>query len=201
MEIKRMDDQMPFLLRYENVAWYEDGAVRILDRRIFPTKREFVTCTEYAQVAQAIADMVTQSAGPYTAVGMGMALAAYQAKDKPAEEQKAFLQKAAKDLANARPTTANRYAKVTGACLEKQIEAIDRGESAIDAAVDVTIASLNRRYGTMQLVGDRLEELIRQIDSRNPKDIANQILAAAIRQKEGHICDDMTVLVGAVHAK
>ena len=160
MEIKRMDDQMPFLLRYENVAWYEDGAVRILDRRIFPTKREFVTCTEYAQVAQAIADMVTQSAGPYTAVGMGMALAAYQAKDKPAEEQKAFLQKAAKDLANARPTTANRYAKVTGACLEKQIEAIDRGESAIDAAVDVTIASLNRRYGTMQLVGDRLEELI-----------------------------------------
>ena len=32
----RMDDNMPFLLRYENVAWYDSGKVRILDRRVFP---------------------------------------------------------------------------------------------------------------------------------------------------------------------
>ena len=32
----RMDEGMPFLLRYENVAWYERGRVRILDRRVFP---------------------------------------------------------------------------------------------------------------------------------------------------------------------
>ena len=32
----RMDDNMPFLLRYENVAWYDSGKVRILDRRAFP---------------------------------------------------------------------------------------------------------------------------------------------------------------------
>ena len=30
--MKRADEGMGFLLRYENVAWYEDGAVRILDR-------------------------------------------------------------------------------------------------------------------------------------------------------------------------
>ena len=77
----RMDENMPFLLQYENVAWYENGKVRILDRRIFPEVR-FVECTDYHEVAQAITDMVTQSAGPYTAVGMGMALAAWQVKDK-----------------------------------------------------------------------------------------------------------------------
>lgn len=179
--MERMDQGMPFLLQYENVAWYEDGAVRILDRREFPTKKTFVTCTEYTQVAQAIVDMVTQSAGPYTAVGMGMALAAYQVKDKPAEEQKAFLKQAASDLANCRPTTANRYAKVTGQCLEKQLEAIDRGESAIEAAKEVTVASLNRRYSTMQLVGDELIKLIPEGGSILTQCFGETIIGTLIR--------------------
>ena len=61
----RMDENMPFLLQYENVAWYENGKVRILDRRIYPTEVRFVECATYQEVVQAIADMVTQSAGPY----------------------------------------------------------------------------------------------------------------------------------------
>ena len=60
----RMDEGMPFLLKYENVAWFDAGKVRILDRRIFPTEVRFVECATYQEVAQAIADMVTQSAGP-----------------------------------------------------------------------------------------------------------------------------------------
>ena len=36
--MERMDQNMPFLLKYENVAWYENGRVRILDRRVFPTE-------------------------------------------------------------------------------------------------------------------------------------------------------------------
>jgi methylthioribose-1-phosphate isomerase len=39
--------------------------------------------------------MVTQSAGPYTAAGMGMALAAFEAREKNMEEQLEFLEKAA----------------------------------------------------------------------------------------------------------
>ena len=54
---------MPTLLQYENVAWYEKGKVRILDRRIYPTRLEFVECETHQAVAQAITDMVTQSAG------------------------------------------------------------------------------------------------------------------------------------------
>lgn len=99
----RMDENMPFLLQYENVAWYENGKVRILDRRIYPTEVRFVECVTYQEVVQAIADMVTQSAGPYTAVGMGMALAAWQVRDKGAAEQDAFLQQAAYDLATPAP--------------------------------------------------------------------------------------------------
>lgn len=60
--MERMDAGMPFLLKYENVAWYENGKVRILDRRIFPEVR-FVECSNYQEVVKAIADMVTQERG------------------------------------------------------------------------------------------------------------------------------------------
>ena len=43
--MRRADEQMGFLLRYENVAWYEDGKVKILDRRIYPVKTEYVICS------------------------------------------------------------------------------------------------------------------------------------------------------------
>lgn len=116
--MERMDEDMPFLLQYEHVAWYEDGRVRILDRRVYPTEVRFVECATYHDVVQAIADMVTQSAGPYTAVGMGMALAAYEVRGKGKTEQTAYLRQAAYDLAHARPTTANRYGLITEHCAQ-----------------------------------------------------------------------------------
>ena len=156
----RMDENMPFLLQYENVAWYDNGKVRILDRRIYPTEVRFVECTTYQEVVKAIADMVTQSAGPYTAVGMGMALAAWQVRDKGAAEQNAFLKQAAYDLAHARPTTANRYGQITYRCAEVAQAALEAGKDPIEAIVENTVESLNRRYSTMQIVGDHLAELI-----------------------------------------
>lgn len=156
----RMDEGMPFLLKYENVAWYEEGRVRILDRRVFPTEVRFAECETYREVAQAIADMVTQSAGPYTAVGMGMALAAFQVRGETKEKQLAFLRQAAYDLAHARPTTANRYGQITYRAAELAEKALDEGRDPIEAIVDSTVESLNRRYSTMQIVGDALCALI-----------------------------------------
>ncbi|MBE5808751.1 MAG: S-methyl-5-thioribose-1-phosphate isomerase, partial [Clostridiales bacterium] len=72
--MERQDKGLAFMLRYENVAWYDSGEVRILDRRVYPSRVEFVKCATHREVAQAITDMVTQSAGPYTAAAMGMAL-------------------------------------------------------------------------------------------------------------------------------
>lgn len=158
--MKRMDEGMPFLLQYEHVAWYEDGKVRILDRRVYPKEVRFEVCETYRQVVRAIADMVTQSAGPYTAVGMGMALAAHQVRDKGRTEQLAFLRQAAQELAHARPTTANRYGKITFRCADVAEAALEAGRDPVAAIVADTLDSLNRRYSTMQLVGDRLEALI-----------------------------------------
>ena len=89
----REDKDLAFMLQYENVAWYENGLVRILDRRVYPTRIEFVNCHSYIDVAQAIADMVTQSAGPYTAASMGMALAAYECRDMVMDKKISFLKK------------------------------------------------------------------------------------------------------------
>ena len=158
--MERCDNDMPFLLKYENVAWYENGRVRILDRREYPTKVSFVECTDYHEVIQAIRDMVTQSTGPYTAVGMGMALAAWQVRDKGRVEQETFLRQAAVDLANSRPTAAHRYGKVTGHCLDKALKALEEGKDPVQACFDRTVESLNRRYSTMQVVGNHLCEII-----------------------------------------
>ena len=51
-------------------------------------------CHGHKEVAQAIADMVTQSAGPYVAAAMGMALAAYETKDMSPDQAVPFLERA-----------------------------------------------------------------------------------------------------------
>ena len=42
--MERADKGLAFMLQYENVAWYDSGEVRILDRRVYPTRVEFVVC-------------------------------------------------------------------------------------------------------------------------------------------------------------
>lgn len=158
--MKRMDYDLPFMLRYENVAWYEDGKVKILDRRIYPRKVEFVECKTYKEVVKAIKDMVTQSAGPYTAAGMGMALACYEASDLEDERKISFIENASKEIANARPTTANRMAKVTSDSLNVAKKAIENGEDPAEAIKINTIDSLNRRYATVEKIAYNLCELI-----------------------------------------
>ena len=154
--MKRYDEGLAFMLKYENVSWYEDGKVRILDRRIYPTKVEFVTCSNHQEVAQAIADMVTQSAGPYTAAGMGMALAAYECRDLGKEEMRAYLEKEAYTLSYARPTTANRMVLTTNGCLEAARKAMEEDRPVDEAIFMRTIESLNRRYSTIEVVAEHL---------------------------------------------
>ena len=97
--MERQDKGLAFMLQYENVAWYDNGEVRILDRRVYPRKVEFVTCRTYEEVVQALRDMVTQSTGPFTAAAMAMALAAYQCRDRNAAQQLEYLEHAADVIA------------------------------------------------------------------------------------------------------
>lgn len=158
--MKRQDYDMPFMLRYENVAWYEDGEVRILDRRVYPKEIRFEICRTHKEVARAIKDMVTQSAGPYTAAGMGMALAAYEARDLKGEDLLNFLEDAAETISTARPTTSTRLKKVTRGSIEAAKKAMESGEDLVEALFQESINSLNRRYSAMNEVAKYLCDLI-----------------------------------------
>ena len=127
----RQDHDLGFLLRYENIAWFEKGLVRILDRRVYPTEIIFLECRTVDQVADAITGMVTQSAGPYTAAGMGMALAASQVKGQGKEKQLQALRQAAERLSTARPTTVSRMRRVTSGALIAAEKAQAQGESDV----------------------------------------------------------------------
>lgn len=112
---KREDEGTGWLLQYENVAWfYEDeGVVRILDRRIYPQKEEFVNCLCVEDVAKAIKDMATQSGGQFAAGLEGMVLASKQFSNLPKAEYLSKMQDACLMLTNARITTKDEMAKFT----------------------------------------------------------------------------------------
>lgn len=144
MDRKREDHDLAFLLRYENVAWYEDGAVRILDRRVYPMEERFVVCHTHEEVAQAIADMVTQSAGPYYAAAHGMALAAWECRESA--DPMTFLRGAAFRLSHARPTTASRMEAITGEALSRASAALSAGQDAAEALREYAVELMERRY-------------------------------------------------------
>ena len=78
MNATEINLMLPWLLRRENVAVYQDGKVIIGDRRKFPFEKVFVSCASVEEVAKAIEDMVTQGGGHSIAAMYGMALAARQ---------------------------------------------------------------------------------------------------------------------------
>lgn len=157
--MKRWDEGLAFMLRFENVAWYEDGMVRILDRRVYPREVKFVECRSHREVAQAITDMVTQSAGPYTAAGMGMALAAKECQHMSYKEQKVYLKNAASRIANARPTTKNRMEQIVTRSLAVAFQALEEGKRLDEAVFKDSLASLNRRYEMMSQVAENLVDM------------------------------------------
>ncbi len=149
----RPDHDLAFLQQYENVAWYENGAVRMLDRRVYPAEIRFVTCTTHADVALAIKNMVTQSFGPYHAAAMGMALAAHEARGKKGGELRAFLAGAAAAIANARPTTRRKMTVVTDDCLAAADHAMAGGEDVVEAIRACALRRLDEQYERNERIG------------------------------------------------
>jgi len=104
MELKALDNLLPFVLKRDNVARYEDGVVYIGDRRSYPFEKEFLRCDDVEDVARAIEDMVTQGGGPWVAAVFAMVLAAKKVQDKTLAETLSYLRKAKTRLTNTRPT-------------------------------------------------------------------------------------------------
>lgn len=140
----RADEGLGFLLQYENVARYEEGEVFILDRRRYPAEVSYVRCRDYREVAQAIADMVTQSGGPWMAASMGMVSAARRAGALPRIEACEMLRRAAYALSHARPTTSQQM--------------IDHVEGIRSAAESALIAGRDVEASTLEYVEALREE-------------------------------------------
>jgi len=160
--VERADKDLAFMLQYENVAWYDGGEVRILDRRVYPAKKSFVVCKTHVEVMQAIRDMVTQSAGPYTAAPMGMALAAWECRMLGKEKQLAYLKKAAETIADARPTTKTRMIQVVEACLPVAEKALKEGNPADIAIREHVVEANNIRYNKIAKTAEYLVDMFPQ---------------------------------------
>lgn len=158
--MERQDKDLAWMLQFENIAWYEDGAVRILDRRVYPIEIRKVECRSHHAVAQAIRDMVTQSAGPYVAAAMGMALAAYECRGKAESEQLEYLTAAADTISHARPTTSKRMENVTEACLKAAGEALAAGSDDVSETIRECAVEMNNvRYARIGKTGKYLAGL------------------------------------------
>lgn len=158
MAEKRADHDLAFLLQYENVAWFEAGRVRILDRRVYPMETRFVICESSAAVASAIRDMVTQSAGPYYAAAHGMTLAAWEwnGKGDPMDH----LKEAARQLSHARPTTASRMEAITGRALRAAQAALAEGHDLVAALHKNALGMMEERYANIARCAAFLVELM-----------------------------------------
>ncbi|MBI9044618.1 MAG: s-methyl-5-thioribose-1-phosphate isomerase [Anaerolineaceae bacterium] len=129
---KKIDDLLPFVLKRDNVARYEDGIVYIGDRRKYPFEKVFYKCESVEEVAVAIEIMVTQGGGPSIAAAFAMALAARKVDGKPAKEALEYLDKARIRLVNTRPTNtalARRLDVIYGVCKQ----AVESGQSIEEA--------------------------------------------------------------------
>ncbi|WP_413801982.1 s-methyl-5-thioribose-1-phosphate isomerase [Streptomyces iranensis] len=150
---------LPFVVRPENVARYADGHVYILDRRVYPFTTRFVTCQTYDDVARAITDMVTQSAGPAYAAAYGMVLAAHSVRNASTKIRLETLGKAADTLGSARPTNRGIFHAATE-LLAVGTTAIAQGDDLEESMLGAARARLARGYTLARRRGEHAAALI-----------------------------------------
>jgi methylthioribose-1-phosphate isomerase len=122
-----INERLPYLLKRENIARYEQGAVVIGDRRAFPFERKFVACDSVEQVADAIRGMVTQGGGSWVAASYGLAMLARQKRDKSPATIRESLDEGLRLLKETRPTSVHLHRLVERAH-KAGAKALDRGE-------------------------------------------------------------------------
>ncbi len=144
--MKRSDKDLAYMLRYENVAWYENGNVKILDRRIYPREISHVLCKNHYEVAKAIKDMVTQSGGPFLAAGMGMALAAYESQNKKEKDFLKYIKDAAYRLSHARPTTSQKMINIVDELYNVGEKAVKEGKKPDKEIFKKVVSNTNEKY-------------------------------------------------------
>ncbi len=133
-----------------NTLRYEDGRVVLLDRRVYPFRTEYVVCRDVEEVARAIEQMVVQGGPPLAyAAGLGLVLAAEEARTWDTARQREHLRRAARRLMRTRPTADDLFQVVP--------EALRRGERALEQGEDAAVAILAYVNGEIER-GNRVAE-------------------------------------------
>jgi len=151
------ESDLPLLIRRSGMAEWDDGLVRILDRRALPLSEKYVECRTTEEVAVCIEDMVIQGAFSLSiAAGYGLALYASNHADVPGA-----LRTAADRLTRTRPTGL-ALRRMIKECLQRADAAIVAGKNpgdAIVATVDHAAANLARQgWKTGQRAAGLLED-------------------------------------------
>lgn len=127
MELNEINALLPFLLRRENVARYEDGEVVMCDRRQYPFEKAFHRCKDVECAARAIEDMVTQGGGPQYVALYAMAMLAGQVADQKASRQRRAFEAARKRLVKTRPTNTSMARHLDNA-IKVMDQALEEGQ-------------------------------------------------------------------------
>lgn len=138
----------------------DDDAVRILDRRVFPFERRWVTCRDHEDVARAIEDMVTQSSGPFFAAAAGMTLAARAADRLATDEQRRELMVEAGRRLMATRRTNNQIRDVVTELLEVTENALAAGEPLAPVTGRSAVAAGDRYLARSRVLGEHAAALI-----------------------------------------
>lgn len=186
MNPTEINELLPFLLRRENVARYEDGVVIIGDRRKYPFEKAFVRCASVEEVARAIEEMVTQGGGPANAALYAMALEAHRVAGQPVERQKAALSAARQRLVRTRPTNTAMARRLEAA--EKVIDQALAERGDVEQALQNWIESFrDANYKNYAVIGELAASLIDDGDGILTMCFAETsfLLALALAKKAG----------------
>jgi methylthioribose-1-phosphate isomerase len=138
----------------------EPDAVRILDRRVFPFERSWVTCRNHEDVAKAIEDMVTQSSGPLFAAAGGMTLAARDAdRLSSVERRREFMADAGRRLVDTRRTN-NQIRDVVAELLQVAEASLDADEPLAETIERAARAAGDRYLERSRKLGEHAAVLI-----------------------------------------
>lgn len=149
------ESDLPLLVRRAGMAEWDDGIVRILDRRELPLDEVFLECRSTEEVALAIEEMAVQ--GAFTsaiAAGYGLALSS-------GADVMQTIRVNADRLIKTRPTGL-ALQRMVGACVEQARDAVEKGidpVARILATVDRAATDLARQgWKTGQRAAARLDD-------------------------------------------
>lgn len=161
--VEEINELLPYLLKRDHVARYEDGRVWITDRRKYPFEKTQLACATVDEVAAAVEEMVTQGGGPSIAAAFALAMAAGQNENLPEDQFLQALQRASTRLIETRPTnTALRI--FLEQLLRTAVKAHQEGKSAEQAVLDQIRAVRDQALKDYWLRGRYGADLIRDGD-------------------------------------